>query len=114
MTCLSFFGLRLGLAGGCLLLSSPRNPTLQPVAVDINDRCRIEGQNLRHSEAADDGIADRMANLRTNAPTQYLRHGTEQRRHRAHQDRPKAEHASPVYRFLGRQAFAVFDLLSKI
>ena len=66
------------------------------------------------SEAADDGVAERLAKLRANPGPQHHRHAAEQRRHRGHQDRPKAQHAGLVDRFLGRQPLLVFDLLGKI
>ena len=45
--CRSFGGQWLGAAGGRSLLLSPEEPGLQPVEVDIDDRRRIEGENLR-------------------------------------------------------------------
>jgi biotin operon repressor len=57
MTCRSFRSLQLRVSSGLLLLSSSHHPVLQLVEVDIDDRRRIEGQNLRHGEAAYDGVA---------------------------------------------------------
>ena len=84
MTCLSFFGLRLGLAGGCVLLSSSRNPTLQPVEVDINDGCRIESQQLAEKESADDGQAKRTAKFRANPAAQHQRQSAQHCGHGRH------------------------------
>src|SRR6266403_3420827 len=53
----SFGGLCLCAAGGRLLLLLPEQPALQPVEVDIDNRRRIEREDLRHCQAADDGIA---------------------------------------------------------
>src|SRR5712672_1473638 len=115
MTCRSFRGLRLDMAGARLLLfSSSEDPALQPVEIDIDDRRRIESENLRQSEAADDGVTERLANLRADPRTYHHRHATKQRRHRGHQDRPEAQDAGLIDRFFGRQAMAVFDLLGKI
>jgi hypothetical protein len=44
----------LGVACDRLLPLFSEQPGLQPVEVDIDDRRRIEGENLRQSEAADD------------------------------------------------------------
>jgi len=93
---------------------SSEDPGLQPVKVDINDRRRIEGENLRKSQTPDDGVAERLAKLRADSATQHHRYATKQRRHRGHQDRPKAQHAGLVDRFLRRQTLAMLDLLGKI
>jgi len=47
-----------------LLPPLPEDPGPQPVEADIDDWRRVEGENLRQSEAADDGVAERLANLR--------------------------------------------------
>src|ERR1700722_4067674 len=112
MTCRSFRSLRLRVARNCL--SSSHHPVLQLVEIDIDDWRRIKGQNLRYGEAAHDSIAERLANLRSDPRPQHHRRGAKQCRHCGHQDRPKAEHAGLVYRLLGRQALAVFHLLSEI
>src|SRR5258705_11651608 len=65
----SFGSLWLCVSGGCLLLLLPEQPALQPVEVDIDNRCRIERENLRQSEAPDDGAAGRLANLRADPRT---------------------------------------------
>ena len=86
----------------------------ESIEVEIDDRRRIKREKLRYEQAADDGIAERLANLRADAGAQHHRHAAEQRRHRGHQDRPEAHHAGPVDRFLGGQALVTLDLQSKI
>src|SRR6202165_1296008 len=109
-----FGGHRRCVAGGRRLRLFSEQPGLQPVEIDVDNRRRIEGENLRQSEATADGVTERLANLRANARTDHHRHATEQRRHRGHQDRPEAQNAGLVDRFFGRQALAMFDLLGKI
>src|SRR5204862_6479715 len=65
----SFGGLWLCVSGGCLLLLFPEQPALQPVEVDVDNRRRIERENLRQREPADDGVAERLADLRADART---------------------------------------------
>src|SRR6267378_6034081 len=76
----SFGGRRLWTAGSRrLLLLFPEQPGLQAVEVDIDDRRRIQREDLRQREAADDGIAERLANLRAYSRADHHRHATEQR-----------------------------------
>ena len=72
----------------------------QLVEIDIDDRRREEGQHLRKEKSADDGIAERLADLRAGAGAEHQRHAAEQRRHRRHQDRAEAQQAGSVDRFL--------------
>src|SRR6202023_1472159 len=61
--CRSFGGDWRSVAGGRLLPPLPEDPGLQPVEIDIDDRRRIERENLRQGQAADDGVTERLANL---------------------------------------------------
>src|SRR4051812_23151422 len=67
--------------GGRLRSLSSEHPGLQPIEVDVDDRRRIERQDLRQSETADDGVAERLAKLRADPATQHHRYATKQRRH---------------------------------
>src|SRR6266851_6074348 len=69
----SFGGRRLCVTGGrrLVLLLFPEQPALQAVEVDIDNRRRIKCENLRQSEAADDGVTERLANLRADARTHH-------------------------------------------
>src|ERR1700730_4890698 len=109
----SFGGRRRCISGSCRLLL-PEQPVLQLIEIDIDNRRRIESEYLRQSEAADDRVTERLANLRAAPRTHHHRHGAEQRRHRRHQDRAKALDAGLVDRFLGRQAFVLFGLHGEI
>src|SRR6267142_4720077 len=109
------FGSRLlSVPGRCLLLLFSVQPALQPVEIDIDNRRRIKREKLRQSEAADDGIPERLANLRADPGTHHHRHAAKQCGHRGHQDRPEAQDAGLIDRFFRRQAVAVLDLLGKI
>src|SRR3984893_12034060 len=55
---------------GLRLLLVAEQPSLRLVEIDINNRRRIERENLRQREAADDGIAERLANIRAH-PTPH-------------------------------------------
>ena len=92
----------------------PEQPGLQPVEIDIDDWRRIEGKNLRQSEAADDGVAERLTDLRSDPRAEHHRHGTEHRRHRGHEDRTEALDAGLVDQFLGRQTFILFGLQGEV
>src|ERR1700738_3990213 len=84
----SFGGCRLSVAGRHVCLYTEQ-PGLQPVEIDIDDGRRIEGEDLRQGEAADDGVAERLANFRADPGTHPHRHATAQSRPRCHQDRPE-------------------------
>jgi len=67
----SFGRRRLRVTGGCLLFPFSEHPGLQSVQIDIDNRRRIEREYLRQSKATDDGVTERLANLRTN-PVAYI------------------------------------------
>src|SRR5262249_4694415 len=86
-------------AGRCV---SPRlafgEPRAEPVEVEINyGRC-VKRQDLREHQTADDGVAQRLTELRTCAGADHQRHAAEQRGHRRHQDRPEPQRARLVDR----------------
>src|ERR1700757_3321830 len=85
----SFGGHWLCAAGSRLLLVSEQ-PALQPVEIDVNDRRRIEREDLRHRESTDDGVTERLADFRADPRTHHHRDSAEQCRHRGHHDRAKA------------------------
>jgi hypothetical protein len=60
----------------------------------IDDRRREQGQQLADQQAAEDGDAQRTAQLGALAPAQHQRHGGEQRGQRRHQDRAEAQQAA--------------------
>src|SRR5262249_42781655 len=64
--CRSFGRLRQRISGDRFSLF-PEHPGLQAIKVKIDDWRRIQGQDLRHGEAADDGVAERLANLGTDS-----------------------------------------------
>src|SRR5438093_1446607 len=66
---------------------------VQLVEHQIDHRRGVESEHLAHHESADDGHAERPAQLRPRARRDEQRHRAEQRRHRRHQDRAEARHA---------------------
>src|SRR5690348_2359730 len=90
---------------------APRaNPTLQTIEIKIDDGRREQREYLRERQAADNGIAERLADLRTGAGAEHQRHTAEKRRHGGHEDRPEAQHAGLIDRLLGAEALAALDL----
>src|SRR3982074_327577 len=71
---------RLRMAGGRVLLFAEQ-PGLQPVQVDVDNRRRIESENLRQGQTADDGVAERLAYLRADPGTHHHWHPTQEPRH---------------------------------
>jgi hypothetical protein len=92
----------------------PEQPGLKSVQIDIDDRGRIKREHLGHGEAANNGVAQRLTNLRTDAGAEHHRNTAKQRRHRGHQDRPEAHDAGLINRLLGGQPLFMLDVLGKI
>src|SRR5215471_13050742 len=61
---------------------------------EIDDRRRVEGQELRHQQAADHREAERLPDLRAGAVADGKWHAAEQRCHCRHHDRPEAQTAA--------------------
>ena len=88
----------------------PRSRRRQPIEEEIDDRRGEEGQHLAHDQAADDGDAQRMAQLGADAGAQHQRQRAEQRRHGGHQDRAEAQQAGLMDRLARRLALAALGL----
>src|SRR6185312_16540940 len=91
----------LALAGR---LRAPREALREPVEREIDHRRRIEREQLAHEKAPDDTHPERMAQLRARAGTEHQRQCAENRRHRRHEDRPKAQQARLMDRLERRQS----------
>src|SRR5262245_40524859 len=63
----SLFGRDGGLPLGFGHAVAPPQPLLQPVEIEIDDRRRVEREQLAQREAADHGVAKRLAQLRSGA-----------------------------------------------
>src|SRR5262245_56550631 len=63
----------------------------QAVEREIDDRRGVEREDLAHDQPAHDRDAERLAKLGAHAVPERERHAAEQRRHRGHDDRPKAQ-----------------------
>src|SRR5271155_2743074 len=61
--------------GACFLTGGPAasQPLAEAVHVDVDDWCGEQSQQLRHQEAADDCIAERLANFRAHAGAEHQR-----------------------------------------
>ena len=87
----------LGLSGGDMIRALPHlsrscaEPFRKPIEIEIHHRRRKQCQRLADEEAADHGIAERLADLRAGAGAQHQRHAAEQSRHGGHHDRTKAQ-----------------------
>src|SRR5260370_8139149 len=60
---------------------------------EIDDRCGIEREELAYDETANNGDAERTAELRARTRSEGQRKSAEESSHRGHQDGPKTEHA---------------------
>jgi hypothetical protein len=73
---------------------APRlHPSLDAIEREIDDRRGEERQRLGEDQAADHRDAERMADLGAHAPADHQRQRAEERRHRRHHDRAKAQKA---------------------
>ncbi len=66
-------------------------PRLHALHRQVDDRGRIEREQLAQQQAADDGDAERVAQLRAGAALEGERNGAEQGRERGHHDRAEAQ-----------------------
>src|SRR5438105_13009172 len=95
----------LGIEGGPETLPH-RSP--EPTEIAVDDRRREQGQQLTKDQAAYNRHAQRMAQFRTGAGAEHQRQGAEDRRHRRHHDRAKAQQRGMVDRLA--RLFALFAL----
>ena len=84
------------------------------VEIDVDHRRGEQGQQLADQKAADDGDAQRMAQLRAHARAQHQRQGAEQRRHRGHQDGAEAQQRGLVDRLFRRLALVALGLQREV
>ena len=77
---------------------------------EIDHRRREQRQHLADEQAADDGDAERMAQLGAGAGAEHQRQRAEERRQRRHQDRPEAQQAGLVDRLARRLAFVALGV----
>ena len=63
-----------------------------------------------NDQAADHGVAERLAQLRAGAAPEHQRQRAEQRRHRRHHDRPEAQQAGLANRVVRRQVLLALGL----
>src|SRR5438477_12599610 len=85
-------------------------PGLQALHLQINDRRRVERQQLAQQQAADDGNAERVAQFRAGAGFERQRDRAEQRGERGHHDWPEAQEAGLHDRVARRHALPALGL----
>ncbi len=73
---------------------------------EVDDRRRVQRQDLAEDQPADHGDAQRPAQFRPDAGAQRQRDAAEQRRHGGHHDRPEPQQAGLVDRLQRRLALA--------
>src|SRR4051794_25184793 len=73
-----------------------RQAAAEPGKRKVDHRGGEERQHLADDEPADDGDAERVAQLRAGAGAEHQRQRAEQRRRRGHQDRPQAQETGLV------------------
>src|SRR6516225_9933283 len=69
----------------------PAQPRLDALHREIDDRRGVKREQLAQQQSADDGDAERIAQLRAGALLERERNSTEQRRQRGHHDRPEPQ-----------------------
>src|SRR5580658_6057054 len=79
-------------ADGCAARSSPLAPVPRAIEIEVDDRSGIERQDLAYDQPAEDGDAQRLAELAALAEADHQWHRAEQRGHGGHHDGPKAHH----------------------
>src|ERR1700733_8879302 len=94
--------------------SRPANARGQLVKPDVDDRGRIEREQLAEQQAADDADAQGMAQFRTSTAAQSQRQAAEQGRHGGHHDRAEAQEAGLVDSFLGGLVLGTLGLQRKV
>src|SRR5215471_19039770 len=87
----------------CLLLLGPALPLRSSIRffpphpdaieIEVNDGSREERQQLAYDESANDRNAQRTPEFGSGSRTERQRQGSEQRRHRRHQNRTEAQNA---------------------
>src|SRR5262249_40829488 len=92
------FGTRRGRGAG------PGEAGGQAVEPQIDHGRGEQREDLAHQQSADDRDAKRMAQLRAHSGADHQGQGAEDRRHRGHQDRTKAQQAGLIDRIARRAA----------
>src|SRR5262249_22850505 len=90
------------------------NPSCGPHAQTASSRLSNVGSKLAQCQPADDGVTERLRDLRAGAGADHQRHGTQHRRQRRHEDRPEAFDTSLVDRFFRRQALVALGVNGEV
>ena len=86
----------------------------KPVKEDVNDRGRVQREDLAEQQAADHGDAQRPAQLRAQAGSRRQRNAGQKRGHGGHHDGPEAQQAGFVDRLRRIHAVLALGLQRKV
>src|SRR3989442_1325800 len=86
----------------------------EPVEGQVHDRRRVEGQELREKQPADDRDAERAPQLGAGAGAEGQGQAAQERRQRRHHDRPEAEQARLIDRRLRRAALVALSVEGEV
>ena len=88
-------------------------PAAEAIEIEINDRRGVEREKLREEQAADDRDAEWAAQFAAGACSGGEGQRAEQCRRGRHHDRPKAQQARLINRFLGRAGLRCVPLRAR-
>ena len=81
-----------------LIRSGAPEPVREAVKIKINDGCREQSKNSADEKAANDRIAEWLANFGARTGTEHQRHATKKGGHGRHENGSEAQEASPADR----------------
>ena len=80
-------------------------PCLEAFHIQVEHRCNVQREKLRHDKTTDDCHPERLAGISAFTETERDRESAKQRGHRCHHDRPETEDRTLIDRFGGSLAF---------
>src|SRR5215472_2429131 len=95
-------------------LAAPAEAPAEIVEGEVDHRGGEKRQHLAHDQPADNGDAERLAQLRTGAAAQHEGERPQDRRHGRHQDWPEAQQAGLVDRLPRRLAFVALRVQGEV
>ena len=100
--------------GHAAVIGDAPHPRQQASEAEVDDRRRVQRQELAQQQAADDGHAERPAQFRPGAGTERQRQRAQQGGHGRHHDRPIAQPARLTDGFLGRASLVAFGVQREV
>src|SRR5215471_10742148 len=86
----------------------------QAIESEINDRRRVQRQELADQQSADDRNTERPPQLRSRPSTEGQRDAGKKSRHRGHHDRAEAEQAGLINRLSWNLSFSTLRIQSEV